>query len=135
MPFLQNYFMRKILVADDYQPLRLSLEKTISSYLGERKNGYWLFSAEDGKKALELYGKEKPFHAAFIDNRMPGLCGTKLAEILHKDDPDLRICIISTMAPAEMQEYQECIPFADFVSKPPDKERLFYVFKKYFVEE
>ncbi|MBD3882603.1 response regulator transcription factor [Phormidium tenue FACHB-886] len=72
-----------ILVADDDLGTRLS----ISDYL--EIAGYWVITAEDGIKALEMVNEYKP-HLLVTDITMPGLDGYELVRRVRRQ-PTLRL--------------------------------------------
>lgn len=89
--------MIKILIADDHliirQGLRLILE-TESDFelVGE---------AGDGAEALDLCKKLKP-DVVLMDLRMPNMDGMTAIEILHKDQPQIAVVILTTFNEDEL---------------------------------
>lgn len=59
----------KVLIADDEYRIR----KLVSDFL--KKEGFLICEAEDGKKALEIFEKEKEFDLIILDVMMPELDG------------------------------------------------------------
>ena len=60
-------------------------------------NGYEVTAyAKDGEEAIELYKELKP-DIVILDIIMPGLNGLETAEILKKQDPDVKILMLSSL--------------------------------------
>ncbi len=73
--------MKRILVVDDEESIRVALEALLS------RHGYLVTTAKDGAKALEVMAAGE-IDVAFVDVRMPGMDGIDLArEILEREIP------------------------------------------------
>ncbi|MCL5075601.1 MAG: response regulator [Chloroflexi bacterium] len=83
--------MKKVLIADDEQPLRLLLRATLSS------DAYQILEAEDGKETLALAQKEQP-DILLLDVLMPGLDGFEVCERLKKDPATAGITVVMLTA-------------------------------------
>lgn len=68
----------KILIADDEPRMR----KLVADFL--RKEGYVLFEAEDGKKALELFFSHPDLNMVILDVMMPGYDGWTVCREIRK---------------------------------------------------
>jgi DNA-binding NtrC family response regulator len=79
---------KKILVVDDEYLIRWSLSQALS------QQGYEVFSAEDGKKAIEAL-KTRAFDFIITDLVMPELDGWMVLESALKIWPQPRVIIIS----------------------------------------
>ena len=62
---------RKVLIADDYQPVRNMLQRILE------RSGYQVFAAKDGIEALELFHREEP-DLLITDLNMPHMGGYEL---------------------------------------------------------
>ncbi|MCL4458376.1 MAG: response regulator [Chloroflexi bacterium] len=83
--------VKKVLIADDEQPLRLLLRATLSS------DAYQILEAEDGKETLALAQKEQP-DILLLDVLMPGLDGFEVCERLKKDPATAGITVVMLTA-------------------------------------
>ena len=66
---------KKILIADDEQPLRLLVRATLEDESGGGR--YEIIEAADGNEALEMARKERP-ELILLDIQMPGLSGLEV---------------------------------------------------------
>lgn len=71
----------KILIVDDEPLVRRSLRRAL-----EHK-GFAVVEADDGKKGLDLFRKEKP-QVVFLDVLMPGLSGPQVLTELSQNEKD-----------------------------------------------
>ena len=101
----------RILLADDEERMR----KLVSDFL--RKSGYYIFEAEDGKKALDVYNSQGNFDLVILDVMMPGLDGWSVCNEIRKSS---RVPII--MLTAKAQESDELLGFQlgadEYITKP-----------------
>jgi two-component system cell cycle sensor histidine kinase/response regulator CckA len=81
---------RVVLVVDDEEAVR-----RIARMILERA-GYCVLEAPDGLRALDLlYTYSGPIDLVVCDIVMPNLSGTELVERLKKEQPDLKVLLIS----------------------------------------
>ena len=102
---------RKILIADDEYLIRWSLSQALS------QQGYEVFSAEDGKKAVEAIGTEA-FDYVITDLVMPELDGWKVLETAHETWPQTRVIIITAHGKEETKEMAKKKGAWAYVEKP-----------------
>ena len=82
--------MKKILIIDDEQHIRMLLEQTLEDFEDE---GVELLSASNGLEGLKLIQEEKP-QLVFCDVMMPVMNGYEVCDKV-KSNPDLdRVCFI-----------------------------------------
>jgi DNA-binding response OmpR family regulator len=106
-----------VLVADDNAGLRAVCKVELEAA------GIAVLEAGDGYAALESARRDRP-DLALLDVVMPGLDGLRVAEILHREQPELRIAFISGRgAFGEQLEGLER-GAADYITKPFDPEEL-----------
>ncbi len=104
----------RLLLVDDVEANRLVAAAVL------QRHGYRLDHAEDGEQAVAMAGKQ-PYHAIFMDVRMPKMNGLQATEIIRKGHgPNARTKIIALTANAETSEIDRCreAGMDDFVSKP-----------------
>jgi len=83
-------------------------------------------SGEEGVKAVERAAeRQKPFAAAFIDMKMPGIDGAETSKRIWAIDPDIKIVIVTA--------YSEYTP--DDIIRVTHREDLFYLRKPFNPEE
>ncbi len=107
--------MISIGIADDDALVRRTLTQLLSAS-GEISIA-WV--ARDGEEALELWRSpdSPPVEAVLLDVQMPGLDGLALAEILHREDPDLAILILTTFIADPIVDKAMAVGVRGFVAK------------------
>ncbi len=108
---------RKILVVDDEKDMRWVLT---TLFEGE---GFKVFSAGDGKEALNILKKNRP-HVMVSDIRMPKMDGMELLH--HIREIDLTVPVIMMTAYSEVGTAVEAMKTGayDYIVKPFDNEEL-----------
>jgi len=92
------------------------------------KNGYKVEIAENGKKAVEMYGNGE-YSLILMDLHMPIMDGYEATEIIRKEDKDIPI-IALTGALLETEKGRcMLLGMNEYVSKPFDKEYLISLIK------
>ncbi len=87
--------MVRILVVDDYEPVRRSIE----TLLGSRKGWFVCGEAADGLQAVEKAKSLNP-DLIIMDVSMPNMNGLDATEIILREVPESRILIVSQNDPA-----------------------------------
>lgn len=115
--------MSKILVIDDESSIRLLLGVSL------RHKGHEVLLAEDGKKGLEVFKKERP-QIVFTDIRMPGIDGIEVLKRVKETDPDARVIVIT--GHGDMASAVEALKLeaSDFINKPITDEALTIALKR-----
>ena len=103
--------MKKILVVDDDDHLRMVLDETLTA------NGYEVQTASSGQKALDLI-KEQPFDLVITDLMMPGIKGIELLEQSKQINPDVGFMVISAYGTIETAVDAMKKGSFDFITKP-----------------
>ena len=117
--------MKKILVVDDDDNLRLLLEQSLNSY------GYETIAVENGNKALEQI-KSNKFDLIVTDLMMPGIKGNELLEKVQEQYPDIGCIIITAYGTIEKAvEIMQKGAF-DFITKPFSMSHLQSRIERYF---
>jgi DNA-binding response OmpR family regulator len=109
--------MPTVLVADDNAGLRALCRAELESA------SFDVVEAGDGYAALEAARRERP-DAALLDVVMPGLDGMRVAEILAREQPELRIAFLSGRAAFSDQLEGLGRGAADYITKPFDPAEL-----------
>jgi two-component system cell cycle response regulator CpdR len=80
--------IKRILIVDDDEQIREVLTDLLTI------DGYEITSCEDGKSALEKI-ESHDFELMITDLGMPGMSGLELSGIVHEQNPDLPIAMIT----------------------------------------
>ena len=107
-----------IMVVDD-SPFASKQIKDIVEDNGYEVIGY----AKDGEEAIELYKELKP-DIVILDIIMPGLNGLETAEILKKQDPAVKILMLSSLCDAGTMEEVKSIDVKHLIPKPLEADVL-----------
>lgn len=83
--------MIKVLIADDQELIRWSLEIVLSTKEGIEVTG----TAKDGREVIRCIRKEKP-DVILMDVRMPEMDGVQCTEIIKENYPQIKIIILTT---------------------------------------
>jgi len=86
---------KKILIADDEEPLRLLVRATLEDESGEKR--YEIIEATDGYETLEVARRERP-ELILLDIQMPGLNGLEVCKILKNDPATSKLMIVMLTA-------------------------------------
>ena len=109
----------KVLIADDEFVSYKMLENLIQGF------GYETFVAENGKKAWELWKKERP-RIVITDWDMPGMSGLELCKKIRDAEGSQYTYIIIITAKGETEDVVTAMQTGadDFITKPFAKEEL-----------
>ncbi|WP_430509886.1 response regulator transcription factor [Gottfriedia solisilvae] len=99
-----------ILIADD----ELDMLKILKVYF--EKEGYTVFLAEDGEKALDIFYQEK-IDLAVIDWMMPHVSGVSVCKEI-KQKGDTKVLMLTAKSEVENELYALNIGADDYVKKP-----------------
>jgi len=108
---------KRILVVDDEESIRKSLVGALAD------EGYEVFDAEDGKKALELAETTRP-HLILLDIWMPQMDGMEVLKRLKTDFPEVAVSMISGHGTIETAVKAAKLGAYDFVEKPLSLEKI-----------
>lgn len=103
--------MKRILICEDEPDVRESLKKAL------QKLGYEVFSAVDGKEAIEL-GKKLDLDLVLLDIRMPKLDGIEVAKEIRKFDARTKIIFITAFQGPEISKEAAKYDIVDYIVKP-----------------
>lgn len=107
-----------IMVVDD-SPFASKQIKDIVEDNGYEVIGY----AKDGEEAIEFYKELKP-DIVILDIIMPELNGLETAEILKKQDPAVKILMLSSLCDAGTMEEVKSIGVKHLIPKPLEADVL-----------
>lgn len=79
---------RQVLIVDDDESIR----STLAFYF--EQEGYVVETAEDGEHALEHFEVGR-FCLMTLDYQMPGMNGLEIASLIHKQDRDVAIALVT----------------------------------------
>ncbi len=118
--------MYRLLVADDEKRLLSGL----CDFYPWRDLGFQIVArAENGRQALD-YIARNPVDVVFTDISMPVMTGIELAEVLHREYPNIKIVFLSGYS--EFQYARQALKYGvhDYILKPVKTDEL----RKTFVE-
>lgn len=110
---------KKAVVVDDDEKVITLIEKTLI------RNGFQVFSALEGQKALELVRREKP-QVLITDILQPGLDGSQLCSTVNNDPEleDIKVIIITGVYTEANFKLQMDCRYDAFIEKPVDMNKL-----------
>lgn len=102
-------------------------EPVIRDLLGHllRGQGFAVWSAADGREALEVYQRHRDdIRAVLLDVHMPRLDGPQTLRALRQLDPEVRCCFITGSAGGDEEEALRALGPAAVLHKPCTPEEL-----------
>ncbi|MGB1108951.1 MAG: EAL domain-containing protein [Gammaproteobacteria bacterium] len=124
-PAYPEFQGQRLLIVDDHAEFAMLMEQRLT------RVGFDACTALDGREALRLLREslqEKgPFSIAIIDDRMPGMSGSELAQRIRAipELDALRVVLLSADAPQTLTEDHASTGFNSLLGKPPrDRELL-----------
>ena len=113
----------KVLVVDDEHLIRWTLEQHLS------KEGYEVYTAEDGEKAIEMAHELMP-HLVLLDNQLPGMMGIEVLGRLKDMDRDTIVIMITAHGLLETAVRAMKLGAYDYISKPFNLDEITLTIKK-----
>ncbi len=110
--------VKKILVVDDEENIRSSLEEILS------QDGYHVTTVENGEAALDLLGAQQHFDVALIDLKMRGISGIEVLKALHQHAPQTLAIVLTAHASLETAVEAVRQGAHDYLFKPCRPEEL-----------
>jgi two-component system NtrC family response regulator len=107
----------RILVVDDEATQR----ELVCGFL--KKQGYEVFAAPDGERALELFHQE-PVELILTDQRMPNLSGLELLKATRAVNPETHVIVMTAYGNIESAVEAMKGGAADYLTKPLNLEEL-----------
>ena len=121
--------MIKVLIADDQELIRQSLQIVLNSKEGIEVTDV----ASDGQEVIRCIRRQKP-DVILMDIRMPIMTGYEAAWGIRKlDRPDADLPIIAMTADAFSEDIQRCLECGmnEHVAKPIDIQKLMKLLRRY----
>ncbi len=115
--------MRKVLVVDDEENIRLVLQTLL------RKHDYEVAAAESAEQALALFEAEQP-DLVLADVRMPGMSGIALCEALRARGNEAPIIVMSAYGSVELALEAMKAGAYDYIAKPFKQDEVLLVLAK-----
>jgi len=115
-----------VLVIDDEPQMAQMIAKALL------KLGHQVVTAETAEEGLEQL-PYYTFQVAFIDHRLPRMQGLVLGEYLRKNNPDMKIALITGETDPELKKESEKLGVT-FIAKPFDISELTEVINSYITE-
>jgi DNA-binding NtrC family response regulator len=113
----------KILVVDDEQLIRWSLEQSL------KKQGYDVLSCGSGEEALRLLQEETP-DLMLLDIQLPGINGVEVLERAKELDEELIVIMLTALGVLETAVRAMRLGAYDYINKPFNLGELAIVIKK-----
>lgn len=112
----------KILVVDDEPGIRSGVSRILSRFtvdypFMDEQIGFDVIEAETGEAGLEII-KNEQIDVVLLDNKLPGIQGIDLLELIKKEQPDTLITMITSHASLDVAVKATSIGAYDFVPKP-----------------
>ncbi len=132
----------KVLVVDDEPGIRTGISRilsrhTVSFPFMDDDYRFRCMEAPTGEEALEMIGREMP-DIVLLDNKLPGIQGTEVLEILQKRKLDLIVAMITSYASLEVAAKATGDGAWDFIPKPFTpaelKSSIDLITKQYFLK-
>ncbi len=115
--------LANILIIDDEKETRLYLEELLT------ENNFFVFTAENGMKGLEIIEKEK-IDIVLADIVMPKIDGIALTRSIKEMNPDIPVILMTAYSSIEYAVESMKAGAADFISKPFKINYALFIIKK-----
>ena len=125
----KNSGNQTILVAEDDSINFLLLKKIL-----ELKN-YKVLRASNGQEAVDMCSSNPNVDLVFMDIKMPILDGYKAFKKVKKIRPNLPVIAQTAFSSAEDKEKINNAGFADYITKPLNKEKIFELLENIFAQK
>lgn len=116
-PFTMDQEKIKVLVADDEDPLRM----TIAAWLGDE--GFDVQEASNGLDAIKVV-QTSDFDIALLDIKMPGANGLEVLRFIKKNSPTTEVVMMTGMSDVSMAVEAMKLGSKEYLTKPVDMDQL-----------
>lgn len=117
--------MKKILIVDDEQIVRVSCERSLAN------EGYDVKSASSGKEGIEFLERE-PFKLVLLDLKMPEMDGIEVLKKLREKWPDTKVIMITGYSTVETAVKTLKLGAFSYLEKPFTPDTLVEAVKEAF---
>lgn len=107
----ENMQMKRILIVDDEESIRVSLQALIS------RNGYHTQTVSNGKEAIEIV-QQADVDVAFVDVRMPEMDGIEFTRQIQRLGIPVTIILMSAYGSIEDAKEAMDVGAYDYITKP-----------------
>jgi DNA-binding NtrC family response regulator len=114
---------KKILIADDEPNIRRVLDAVFA------KDGYTVFTAENGKKALDIVSTEPSLDVVLCDLIMPDLNGVEVLKAAREINPRLSVVMITAHGTIKTAVDAMKLGAFDYITKPFDMDEIKLIVK------
>jgi two-component system chemotaxis response regulator CheY len=115
--------MKKILIVDDAQFMRVRCAKTLV------EEGYEVSEAQNGREAIQKYQAERP-DGVLMDITMPEMDGLTALKAIRQFDPQARVAMLTALGQQGVVIEAIKAGAKDFVVKPFDRDRILAAVEK-----
>ena len=115
--------MKRILICEDEQDTQDSLKNILE------RNEYEVYSAFDGKEAIDRMQEVKP-DLVILDIRMPKLNGLEVAREIRTFNKNVKIIFITAFQGPELSKEAARYDIIDYLVKPAAAKDILEVIKK-----
>jgi DNA-binding NtrC family response regulator len=115
---------QRILVVEDSQDARLSMQNLLATSLGVQVD-----AVADGRKALETLG-ERPYSIVITDLKMPHVNGIELMKELQERRLDVTVIVTTGYGSIEEAVHAMQLGAYEYLTKPADPKRLCLVIQR-----
>ncbi|ETT87221.1 response regulator [Viridibacillus sp. FSL R5-0477] len=105
--------MKKILIVDDQQGIRLLLNEVF------KKEGYETYLAANGLEALQYIDKIM-MDCVLLDMKIPGMDGIEILKRINKQLPDLPVLMMTAYGELDLIKEAEALGAKHYFTKPFD---------------
>ncbi len=115
--------MDTILVIDDEKPTLDMFRLLLSA------QGYTVLTAEDGRKGLDVFARERP-PIVITDIKMPGMDGIEVLRRLKQSEPNTEVIVITGHGDMDLAIKALNLDATDFINKPIQRQYLDQALKR-----
>ncbi len=112
----------KVLVVDDEPGIRSGVRRILTGFsvdypFMDEKISFEVLEAESGEAGLEIIDRE-PVDVVLLDNKLPGIQGTDMLEIIKQKRPETLVTMITSYASLDVAIKATATGAYDFMPKP-----------------
>jgi PAS domain S-box-containing protein len=123
-----NWQNKTVLIAEDEDANMFYIQEMLS------ETGANVLTAENGKKAVDLFISHPEINIVLMDIKMPGMDGYEALKIIKKHRPAIKIVAQTAYAMTNDRKQVLESGFDDYLSKPIERSDFFRVINNFFQE-